>query len=98
MLTAAQLRAVIQQTQPFKRALSVLRNDWQTVNLNNPLMRELITIDDLQFAIALETTRSASGESTSFDPHDYGSVMTFIRQHEDELASGSKSWLLREFS
>ena len=44
MLTGQQLRAVIQQDLPFKRAQSILKNDWQRVNDENPLARQLSLI------------------------------------------------------
>ena len=57
MLTAQQLRAVIQQDRFFKRAESILKNDWQVVNDDNPLARQFMTVDDLQFALSLQAVR-----------------------------------------
>ncbi|MTV81117.1 hypothetical protein [Secundilactobacillus folii] len=97
MLTAEQLRAVIQQTAPFKRAQNLLHNDWQNVNQANPLMREMITVADLQFMMALQETQTDRNLPRVFDPKDYKSVMTFLRRHQGELAAGSQEWLLRDF-
>lgn len=94
MLTAQQLRAVIQQNMPFKRALSILKDDWQTVNDQNPLARQLMTVDDLQFAVALQSVQS---ENQFADTKDYASVMAFIHAHQDDFAPGSREFLLQSF-
>ncbi|MCH5461463.1 hypothetical protein HC026_02185 [Lactobacillus sp. LC28-10] len=94
MLTAQQLRAVIQQNMPFKRAQSILQNDWQNIDDQNPLARQLMTIEDLQFALALQNCQS---ETQFTDTRDYASVMSFVNQHQDDLAPGSRDFLLRGF-
>ncbi|WP_203648551.1 hypothetical protein [Secundilactobacillus yichangensis] len=94
MLTAQQLRAVIQQNMPFKRALSILKDDWQTINDNNPLARQLMTVDDLQFALALQSLQT---EHQFADTNDYASVMAFVHSHQTDFASGGREFLLRRF-
>ena len=94
MLTGQQLRAVIQQDLPFKRAQSILKNDWQRVNDENPLARQFMTVDDLQFALSLQAVQT---DRQFADPSDYGSVMTFIHQHQTDLAPGSREFLLQPF-
>ncbi|GAX05493.1 hypothetical protein IWT25_00799 [Secundilactobacillus pentosiphilus] len=94
MLTAQQLRAVIQQNRPFKRALSILKDDWQTINDQNPLARQLMTVDDLQFALALQSIQS---ENQFADTQNYTSVMAFVHTHQDDFAPGSREFLLQAF-
>lgn len=94
MLTAQQLRAVIQQNRAFKRAQCILEDDWQQIDNANPLARQLITIDDLQFALALQAVQP---DQQFVDVHDYASVMTFVHGHQADLASGSQEFLLRPF-
>lgn len=94
MLTAQQLRAVIQQNMPFKRAQSILKNDWQNMNDQNPLARQFMTVNDLQFALALQDLQT---EVQFADTNDYVSVMSFIHAHQADLAPGSREFLLRSF-
>ncbi|HBF74101.1 MAG TPA: hypothetical protein DDW71_02430 [Lactobacillus sp.] len=94
MLTAQQLRAVIQQNMPFKRAQSILKNDWQNINDQNPLARQLMTVNDLQFALALQDLQT---ENQFADVSDYASVMSFVHAHQADLAPGSREFLLQPF-
>lgn len=94
MLTAQQLRAVIQQNMSFKRAQSILKDDWQTINNQNPLARQLITVNDLQFALALQAVQP---DNQFADVHNYASAMSFVHAHQDDFAPGSREFLLRAF-
>ncbi|ANZ62111.1 hypothetical protein [Secundilactobacillus paracollinoides] len=94
MLSAADCRSVIQHDARYQRARKLLADDWQSVDTSNPLMSELITVQDLQFAQALQRAQLVP---LTLDLADYGSVMAFLNHHQRAITTASQQWLTQKF-
>lgn len=94
MLTAEQLRAVIQQQMSYQRVRRLQQRDWADLNVQNQLARQLIQVDDLQFLAAIQKSHP---DQLVVDFNDYGSVKAFISANSRDLSPTAQQWLLAKF-
>lgn len=94
MLTAEQLRAVLQQQMSYQRIRRLQQHDWAELNVQNSLARQLIQVDDLQFLAAVQKIRPSR---LTIDFDDYGAVKAFISTNSRDLSPTARQWLLAKF-
>lgn len=94
MLTASELRSLIQQDAAYRNARAVLNGEWASRTEENPLFRAPMTIADLKFARDLQ---AAGVVPIKLDFDDYAAVQAWITTNRASLTGDDLAWLQRNF-